>query len=74
MTAVFKSDEKRENTLGRHYETEAEKVFYESFLQDALDAWEEKKKDGLHLTLDEVCQWLNTWGTEKEGSMPECHK
>ena len=31
MTAVFKSDEKQENTLRRHYETEAEKVFYESF-------------------------------------------
>ena len=49
-------------------------MFYESFLQDALDAWEAYQKDGLHLTLDEVCQWLNTWGTEKEGSMPECHK
>ena len=40
----------------------------------AVAAWEAYQKDGLHLTLDEVSAWLDTWGTEDEGPPPPCHK
>ena len=39
---------------------------------------EEKKiafqQDGLHLTSDEIMNWLNTWGTKQETEIPKCHK
>ncbi|EBB2392682.1 CopG family transcriptional regulator [Salmonella enterica subsp. enterica serovar Newport] len=46
----------------------------ESFKQDALRAWEDYQRTGLHLTGQEVRSWLKTWGTDDEKAMPECHK
>ncbi|EEO8595872.1 ribbon-helix-helix protein, CopG family [Escherichia coli] len=46
----------------------------ESFKQDALRAWEDYQRTGLHLTGQEVRAWLKTWGTDDEKAMPECHK
>lgn len=45
----------------------------ESFLQEALESWEEYEETGLHLTLDEVSAWLKTWGTDAESDPPPCH-
>lgn len=45
----------------------------ESFKQDALRAWEEYQRTGLHLTLGEVDSWLATWGTADEKPMPALH-
>ena len=46
----------------------------ESFKQDALASWETYKETGQHLTGQEVRTWLNTWGTDQEKAVPECHK
>jgi predicted transcriptional regulator len=46
----------------------------ESFKQEALASWAAYKETGRHLTGQEVRTWLNTWGTNDEGAMPECHK
>jgi predicted transcriptional regulator len=46
----------------------------ESFRKDAIRAWEEYKDTGLHITGTEIEEWLDTWGTEKEKDVPECHQ
>jgi predicted transcriptional regulator len=46
----------------------------ESFKQEALASWAAYQETGLHLTGQEVRAWLNTWGTDDEGAVPECHK
>jgi len=45
----------------------------ESFHQEALRSWEEYKETGLHVTGEEVIDWLKTWGTEHETAAPICH-
>ena len=46
----------------------------ESFHHDALNSWNEYQETGLHATGDEVIKWLNTWGTDDEMDVPECHQ
>ncbi|KXU38703.1 CopG family transcriptional regulator [Ventosimonas gracilis] len=46
----------------------------ESFKQEALESWAAYKETGRHLTGQEVRTWLNTWGTNDEKAVPECHK
>jgi predicted transcriptional regulator len=46
----------------------------EAFRKDALDAWQEYRETGLHVTSDEVMAWLETWGEENETAVPVCHK
>ena len=46
----------------------------ESFKQEALASWTAYRETGRHLTGQEVRTWLNTWGTEDEKAVPECHK
>lgn len=46
----------------------------ESIKQEALGAWEAYQETGRHLTGQEVHAWLNTWGTEQEKAVPECHE
>lgn len=43
------------------------------FQQEAVNSWLEFQKTGLHLTGEEVWRWLDTWGTENESTVPECH-
>ncbi|NOX25694.1 MAG: ribbon-helix-helix protein, CopG family [Deltaproteobacteria bacterium] len=45
-----------------------------SFRQDAMNAWEEYQETGLHVTGDEVIDWLKTWGTNNEKNAPKCHQ
>ncbi len=42
--------------------------------RDTLAAWEEFRETGLHVTAEDVDQWLMSWGTEDEVPAPECHK
>ena len=42
--------------------------------QEALRAWEEHQTSGLHVTGDEVVNWLESWGSENEKAAPTCHK
>jgi len=46
----------------------------ESFKQEALESWADYKETGLHLTGPEARNWLATWGTKDEKSVPKCHK
>jgi len=46
----------------------------ESFDQETLRAWQEYEENGLHLTGEEVIEWLSTWGTENEKEAPPCHR
>lgn len=46
----------------------------ESFKQEALASWAACQETGRHLTGREVGNWLDTWGTEDETAVPECHE
>lgn len=46
----------------------------ESFKQEAIASWTAYQETGRHLTGQEVRTWLNTWGTEAETELPECHE
>ena len=43
----------------------------ESFKQEALASWKNFQETGLHVTHQELCDWLDTWGTENEIEAPE---
>lgn len=45
-----------------------------SFEKEALASWQHYKETGLHLTVEEVHDWLKGWGTDEETDPPECHK
>ncbi len=45
----------------------------ERFKQEALASWTAYQETGRHLTGQEARAWLNTWGTETETELPECH-
>ena len=47
---------------------------HESFKQEAMASWANYQETGRHLTGQEVRSWLNTWGTDHEGTVPECHE
>lgn len=46
----------------------------ERFEQEALASWESYEETGQHLTGQEIRNWLNTWGTDKETEVPPCHE
>jgi len=46
----------------------------EAFHQEAMESWKEYKETGLHVTGEEMIEWLNTWGSENEKAAPICHK
>ena len=46
----------------------------ESFKTEALASWTAYQETGRHLTGQEVRAWLNTWGTQAEAELPECHE
>ncbi|WP_019564015.1 MULTISPECIES: CopG family ribbon-helix-helix protein [unclassified Thioalkalivibrio] len=46
----------------------------ESFRQEALASWSAYRETGQHLTGQEARAWLNTWGTDDEKAVPECHE
>ena len=46
----------------------------ETFKQQALAIWTEYQETGRHLSGLEVRDWLNTWETDKETELPQCHE
>lgn len=46
----------------------------ESFRQEALASWSAFRETGRHLTGPEARVWLDTWGTDAETDVPECHE
>lgn len=45
----------------------------EAFKQDALRAWEEYQRTGLHLTLEEADAWLAKLEAGEDAELPRCH-
>lgn len=45
----------------------------EAFKQDALHAWEEYHRTGLHLTLEEADAWLAKLEAGEDAELPACH-
>jgi predicted transcriptional regulator len=43
------------------------------FKAEALESWTAYQETGLHITGEEVQNWLSTWGTDKETASPACH-
>jgi predicted transcriptional regulator len=41
--------------------------------QAALAAWDRYQETGLHVTLEDVTTWVETWGTKAEVTPPKCH-
>jgi len=58
------------DAIGKYVEQESKR---ETFRQETLKAWEEYADTGLHVTLDEVAVWTESWGTDEEKEAPECH-
>ncbi|MHB1397965.1 MAG: CopG family ribbon-helix-helix protein [Trichloromonadaceae bacterium] len=46
----------------------------EDFKQEAMASWTAYQETGRHLTGQEVRNWLNTWGTDEEKEIPQCHE
>lgn len=46
----------------------------ENFKQEAVASWIAYQETGQHLTGQEVQDWLNTWGSDKETKIPRCHE
>ena len=46
----------------------------ENFKQEAMESWTAFQETGRHLTNEEVSDWLDTWGEDKETGIPECHE
>ena len=44
-----------------------------SFIGDAEEASRHYEETGLHLTHEEVEDWLLSWGTDDERDPPQCH-
>ncbi len=42
--------------------------------REAMASWQHYQATGLHVTSDELIEWLETWGTENETPAPECHR
>ncbi|WP_108779890.1 CopG family ribbon-helix-helix protein, partial [Xanthomonas fragariae] len=45
----------------------------ETFKQDALRAWEDYQRTGLHLTLEETDAWLAKLEAGEDAELPACH-
>lgn len=57
--------------IRQYVETEEAKASLE---KEALQSWQHFQETGLHLTGDEVQDWLKSWGTEQETDAPQCHE
>ncbi|MFG6359025.1 CopG family ribbon-helix-helix protein [Taurinivorans muris] len=45
----------------------------EAWRQEGIKAWEEFQQTGLHLTNQEVLEWIDTIVQGREEPMPKCH-
>ncbi len=43
------------------------------FLDEAVESWVRYQETGLHLTGEEVRDWLRGWESEAETEVPDCH-
>ena len=46
----------------------------DGFLGRGEEAWRHYRETGLHVTGQEVVDWLSTWGDQDEAAPPTCHR
>jgi len=51
-----------------------DKYSQKSFRKEAIKSWQEYQETGLHVTGDEIINWLASWGTGNKQEAPECHR
>ena len=57
--------------IGRYVDREEAR---DAFLRRGEEAWRHWRETGLHLTGQEVQDWLGTWGSQDEADPPACHE
>ena len=45
----------------------------EAFRRDAIEAWEEYQRTGMHLTFEEADAWLAKLEAGEDAELPNCH-
>lgn len=45
-----------------------------AFIREGIESEKEYRRTGMHITLDECIDWLDSWGTDHEKATPACHK
>jgi len=45
----------------------------EALRREALESWQEYQQTGLHVTIEEVRQWVDSLGADNELEPPQCH-
>jgi len=45
----------------------------ETLRREALESWDEYQRTGLHVTIQEVRQWVDSLGSENAPEPPKCH-
>ena len=46
----------------------------EQFRDEMEDVWVEYQRTGMHATGEEVFAWMDSWFSEDEKPVPECHR
>lgn len=57
--------------IGQYVEREED---MDALLRRGEEAWQLYRETGLHVTGQEVVDWLSTWGQKDEAAPPTCHK
>ena len=42
--------------------------------QQADEAWKEYQRTGKSVSHEAMMEWFDTWGTDKETEIPQCHE
>ena len=76
LSAIAKTQERSAHSvavraLNQYIEQEEARL---SFEKETHEAWQRYQTTGLHTTMDEVTQWMDTALTENEHAFPVCHK
>ena len=59
--------------MGEDTMTDDREVARQSFGEHAWLSWEEYQRTGLHITLEELEAWMDSWGAPGEKELPACH-
>lgn len=55
-------------------ETSVETIDLNSTRDEMDDVWKEYQRSSLHATGNEVFSWMESWFSDYEKPIPECHK
>ena len=61
-------------TSNQHNPNQLEKQDLEQFRDEMENVWVEYQRTGLHATGETVFAWMDSWFSENEKPIPECHR